>query len=407
MVRAENISPSILTWARETAGLSRADAATRLGLSSSARSTAIDKLDALERGDTKPTRVQLLKIAATYKRPLTAFYRLTPPVSSESGEDFRTLSGPVSNEESARLDAILRDIRARHDMVRSILEDDDDVHPLGFVGTLSIESQVDEAVREIHKLLKIHDNQMFRHNLYSPAALFSALRERIEDVGVFVLLVGNLGSYHTSVSEQIFRGFAIADDIAPFVVINDQDAVSARSFTLIHELVHILMGSSGVSNIPFSVTLNARLTYIERYCNEVAGKFLLPEALLENCQRVETYTAAEEVIPNIASQQKVSEAMVAYRLWSTDRLDNDIYRQLVTTYAARWKREKERRREKARDEEIGGPSYYVVRRHRLGDALIGVVGRTLRANELTHTKAAKILGVKPSSVEPILRQFGY
>ena len=407
MARAENISPSILTWARETAGLSREDAAIRLGLSSSTRSTAIDKLDALERGDAKPTRVQLLKIAATYKRPLTTFYRLMPPVSGGSGEDFRTLSGPVSNEEAARLDAILRDIRARHDMVRSILEDDDDVRPLDFVGGLSIESQVDEAVQEIHKLLKIQDNQMFRHNLYNPAALFSALRERIEEVGIFVLLVGNLGSYHTSVSEQVFRGFAIADDIAPFVVINDQDAVSARSFTLIHELVHILVGSSGVSNVPFSVPPNTRLAYVERYCNEAAGKFLLPETLLEKWRRVETYDLAEEIVSNIASQQKVSEAMVAYRFWSTDRLDNDIYRQLVATYAARWRREKERRRERAKEEEAGGPSYYVVRRHRLGDALIGVVGRTLRANELTHTKAAKILGVKPSSVEPILRQSGY
>ena len=407
MARAENISPSILTWARETAGLSREDAATRLGLSSSSRSTAIDKLDAFERGDAKPTRVQLLKIAATYNRPLTAFYRLTPPVSGGSGEDFRTLSGPVSNEEAARLDAILRDIRARHDMVRSILEDDEDVRPLGFVGTLSVESQIDEAVQEIHKLLEIQDSQVFRHNLYSPAALFSALREKIEDVGIFVLLVGNLGSHHTSVSEQIFRGFAIADDIAPFIVINDQDAVSARSFTLIHELVHILVGSSGVSNFPFSVTQNTRLTYIERYCNEAAGKFLLPETLLENWGRLETYTVAEEIVANIASQQKVSQAMVAYRFWSTDRLDNDIYRQLVAAYSVRWRQEKERRRVRTKQEKSGGPSYYVVRKHRLGGALIGVVGRTLRANELTHTKAAKILGVKPSSVEPILRQSGY
>ena len=132
MTRAENITPSILTWARETAGLSVKDAAVRLGLTSSIRGTATEKLEAFERGDVKPTRNQLLKIAAMYRRPLTAFYRSTPPVAGDRGEDFRTLDRPVSKKEDALIDALLRDIRARQDMVRAILEDDEDVHPLAF-----------------------------------------------------------------------------------------------------------------------------------------------------------------------------------------------------------------------------------------------------------------------------------
>ena len=73
-------------------------------------------------------------------------------------------------------------------------------------------------------------------------------------------------------------------------------------------------------------------------------------------------------------------------------------------YASRWSQFRERRREQAREaESSSGPSYYTVRKHRLGSALVNLVGRTLRANELTHTKAAKVLGVKPSNVEPLLR----
>jgi plasmid maintenance system antidote protein VapI len=53
----------------------------------------------------------------------------------------------------------------------------------------------------------------------------------------------------------------------------------------------------------------------------------------------------------------------------------------------------------------GGPSYYVVRQYRLGDALMDVVRRTIRENRLTHTKAAKILGVKPGTVESLIRHF--
>lgn len=142
MARAENINPAILVWARETAGLTLPEAAERLGLSSSTRGTAEEKLVALESGDVKPTRNQLLKIATVYRRPLTSFYRSRPPVVAERGEDFRTIAGDVSREEAALLDALLRDIRARQDMVRAIL--DEDVRRLTFVGSMTIHRAPDQ-----------------------------------------------------------------------------------------------------------------------------------------------------------------------------------------------------------------------------------------------------------------------
>jgi predicted XRE-type DNA-binding protein len=59
--------------------------------------------------------------------------------------------------------------------------------------------------------------------------------------------------------------------------------------------------------------------------------------------------------------------------------------------------------DKAKDSE-SGPSYYTVKRFKLGEALIEVVRRTLRENALSHTKAAKVLGVGLSSVEPLIRR---
>ena len=75
MARAENINPSILAWARETAGLTFEETAERLGLSTSEKSSAVEKLETFEAGETKPTRNQLLKIATLYRRPLTTFYK--------------------------------------------------------------------------------------------------------------------------------------------------------------------------------------------------------------------------------------------------------------------------------------------------------------------------------------------
>ncbi len=96
------------------------------------------------------------------------------------------------------------------------------------------------------------------------------LRSKVEAVGIFVLLIGNLGSHHTAISVEAFRGFALADTVAPFIVINDQDAAVAWSFTLLHELAHLWLGKTGVSG-------RRPDAQIEKFCNDVAALILLPQ----------------------------------------------------------------------------------------------------------------------------------
>ena len=94
--------------------------------------------------------------------------------------------------------------------------------------------------------------------------------------------------------------------------------------------------------------------------------------------------------------------MIAYKLQRLGWISPRIYRELTADYAARWAALRQRTRENNRDSE-GGPNYYTVKKFKLGDALIDVVRRTVRDNMLSHTKAAKVLGVKTSSVEPLIR----
>ena len=225
----------------------------------------------------------------------------------------------------------------------------------------------------------------------------------MEDLGVFVLLIGNLGSHHTNIDERVFRGFAIADEIAPFIVINDQNETAARSFTLIHELAHIFVGSTGVSDAPSTVAPSTQPARGERFCNDVASEVLLPPDSLSDFRRLATFDMAVDAIAEVAAGNNVSEAMVAYRYWRTGRIEDSVYGQLAAAYAVRWRDARARRRELNQEEPGSGPSYYTVRKHRLGNRLVSLIGRTLRSNELTHTKAAKMLGVKPSSVEPLLK----
>ena len=308
------VNPDILVWARETAGLSVEDAARKLPLTTSARSTAAEKLESMESGEKSPTRNQLNGMANVYRRPLLAFYMAEPPRIGPRGMDFRQAPDTRCVRANAMLDALLRDVRARQETVRDMLAEEDDFKPPCFVGSVTMAQDVDHAVDTISRVLGF---DRFAPRQGDADALFGRLRAATEAAGVFVLVLGDLGSHHSKIPASVFRGFAIADAAAPFAVINAGDARAARAFTLIHELAHVLLGQTGVSgsvSIDAPTTRNAR---VERFCNDVAGEFLLPEPqFLQGAGTIdaEDTDAVRNAVEAIAARWSVSAPMVAYRL---------------------------------------------------------------------------------------------
>lgn len=397
----ETINPAVLTWARETAGLSTEEAAHKIGLTTGTRGTAEEKLKAMERGERAPSEAQLAKMAAAYHRPLLSLYMAEPPRPADRGEDFRTMRNPVGRREAAWLEALVRDVRTRQSILHDMMEDEEDAEPVNFVGTLTIATPIAQAANRIKAALGIDDDRSFRRGMRQPEDLFTELRRRTETLGVFVILLGDLGSHHTAISPKVFRGFAVADKLAPMIVINDQDAKAAWSFTLIHELVHIFVGNTGVSGLPAKETPHTPNARIERFCNDVAGELLLPDQALARVARLTNVEAVLHEADVLCRDWHVSKAMAAYRLWRARKTDADTYGEVVRILAEQWRHQRARERDQNRAGE-GGPNYYVVRRHRLGDALLRFVGHGLRADAVTHTTAAKVLGVRPGAVEPLL-----
>lgn len=385
------VNPAILIWARETAGLSREEAVQRLGVRDAHGMAATDRLAAIEHGEAAPTRPLLVRMSKQYRRSLLAFYLEEVPRQGDRGEDFRTIPERHAVAEGL-VDALIRDIRARQGMVRAILADDEEVTLSPFVGTIAMDDGVAAATHALRATLGF-DLTEFRAQR-SPESAFSFLRGKAEAAGVFVLLAGNLGSHHTAIDVEAFRGFALADDLAPFVVVNDRDAPTAWSFTLLHEMIHIGLGTTGVSGAYGD-------SHIERFCNDVAGNLLLPMAELAatGVDRTTGITAAARLIDAFAAERHVSRTMVAYRLLRAQAITDDVWIGLRNLFRTRWLQAREARRERDRE---GGPSYYVVRRHRLGSALLKFVARSLNEGTLSPTKAGKVLGVKARSVEPLL-----
>ena len=399
------VNPEILVWARETAGLTRTDAVTKVGIKDAWGVAAVDRLAALERGEAEPSRPLLVRMAQRYRRPLLTFYLSSPPPKADRGVDFRTLHGPKSPEIDALIDALVRDVRSRQSMIRATLEAEGEAETLPFVGALighedtpaTPDRMLCLAVDNLRQVLG-HDLDADRYYAQpSPQDAFTLLRSRTEDAGVFVLLKGNLGSHHTTIPVEAFRGFVIADDVAPFVIINDQDSIPAWSFTLLHELVHLLLGQTGISGANPG-------TGTEEFCNNVAAEWMLPAVELEHIEISPDQDIDEQQqrISEFARRRNLSHTMVAYRLLRAERIDRRAFDRLRKGFGEWWQRERSRRRAKAR-ESSGGPDYYVVRRHRVGEALQWFTRRMMDSGALSTTKAAKILGIKPRQVGKLLR----
>lgn len=389
------VNPEILRWARETAGLTLEEAATKIQLGPARGISGTDRLaalESLEEAAELPSRALLVRMSKQYRRPLLTFYLSRPPQRGDRGLDFRLLPGSTPHEDEALLDALIRNVTSRQSMVRSVLEDEDEAEVLPFVGSMTVSDGVPAMVASIVETLKVSGDDL--REKADRETLFAVLRDHVESVGIFVLLIGDLGSHHSRVAPEVFRGYAIADDVAPFVVINDQDSRAAWAFTLVHELAHIWLGQTGVSGPVVDIGG-------ERFCNDVASQFLLSEEALRQFE-IPRGTPLEAAVREFADEMNLSRSMIAYRLYRAGLIPKTQWQELRESFRQSWFQSVDDQRALAKDSQ-GGPNYYVVRGHRTGHALLDLVGRMVTSGALTTSKAGLVLGVKPTQVPKMLR----
>jgi len=385
-----SVNPEILRWARETAGLSIDVAARKLAIGATKDLEPEQRLDLLESGGEKPTRALLLKMAKQYRRSLLIFYLSDIPQKGDRGEDYRRLPEEFPVEENALVDALVRDVKVRQGIVRSAMEDDDDLVELPFIGSMETSSSINEICESIKSWINFDLDTFRAQNKVSDA--FSYVRTQAETAGIFVLLIGDLGSHHTKITVEAFRGFALSDALAPFIIINDDDAKTAWTFTLFHELAHLWLGQTGISG-------NYADSQLEILCNNVASQLLLPNNEVSEIDVREDADLGEliEKIEYFADERNVSRTMVSYALLKLNIIDEARWNELRRSFRKKWLDLKAVIRAKAKKGR-GGPSYYQVRQHRVGTALIVFVSRMLASGSLSSTKAGKVLGVKSRNV---------
>lgn len=333
-------------------------------------------------GEAQPTLKQLETFARLTHIPIGYFFLPEPPELTLPVSDFRTLRDEVLTEPSSALLDTLYLCQQRQEWYRDYAR----MHGfsrLDFVGSVTVAEppeQVAEAIRQSLALF-IADRQQL-------PTWTDALRQLIakaEDAGILVMassIVGNNSHRKLDVAE--FRGFALADDLAPLIFLNGADSKAAQMFTLAHELAHIWLGESGVSdpeagNIPEQQT--------ERWCNRVAAELLMP---LEDLRKAyQPDGAVSEEIQRLARLFKVSTLVALRRLFDAGFIDRDSLWQ-------NYRQEVERIRELDRGGS-GGGDFYRTLGVRTGKLFAKAILSSTLEGQTLFQDAFRMLGVRKTA----------
>ncbi len=169
---------------------------------------------------------------------------------------------------------------------------------------------------------------------------------------------------------------------------------------MVHELVHLLLGATGVSGSDGNQE-------IEKFCNDVASEFLVPMEEIHSLgvDNDTDFAMAKNVIKHFALDCKVSNTMVAYKLYRANFLTYERYLEFKISFKQDFLKYKAAEKVKAKEIE-GGPTYYITKKHRVGKGLITLVARMLYEGAISTTKAGRVLGVKPQNVPGVLENSG-
>ena len=365
------LEPRVLRWARTRAGLSEEQLAKKMGL------VPERVLEWEATGNIKLSWVE--RLAEKTYTPYGALYLDEPPVETLPVADFRTVgSGALQTPSPELLDTIGLAMERQEWFREFAIASGQDA--LDWVGKLKGDEEVEQAAQWIRERFGLETAEDLDVKTWEEAMRHHC--EDLESAGVLVMrnsVVGNNNSRPLEVEE--FRGFALADDYAPLLFINSRDWKAAQLFTLMHELVHLVLNVSGVSNP--KETYAPGQSY-ERFCNAVAAEILVPAAELRD--RV---AQMGQDLSALSKYFKVSALVMIRRLFDAKIYSKDDFAREWAAQAARHRAEDKARKE---DTESGG-NPYLTKRSRLGKRFCYALLESALEGRTPPREALRLLGI--------------
>ncbi|MGF7168858.1 Zn-dependent peptidase ImmA (M78 family) [Sphingobium xanthum] len=389
------VNPALLVWARKSAGYDIEEAAAKLNLDP-------DRLMAWETdGDEEaPSIPQLRKIAELYKRPLAVLYLPEPPLAFQPMHDFRRLPEHGARRFSPGLTL---EIRAAHQRRTLALElfDEDGEEPQAFALKTTPNTKAEVAGAAMREALGIDYKLQsgFRDHLTA----FRAWRSRIEDLGVLVFQASRL-------EESEASGFAYWAEVLPFIVVNSKDAYPRRTFSLLHELAHLMLHQSGVSDGDPDAPRPPSDQRVEIFCNQVAAAALMPRDLflaepIVAARGAGQHEWSDEDIRALSVTFGASRDAVARRLFTFNRATEAFYKRKHAQYLNEYRAQKLRDKEKNADKTIARnmPRETIAN---FGQPFVRKVLEQYHSARISLSEVSGYLGVKAKHIAGIEQNLG-
>ena len=302
------VNPDILRWACERSGIAYEDLVTRF-----------KKLPEWEDEETQPTLKQVEAFARAVHVPVGYLFLSEPPEETIPIPDFRTFTSRGVRRPSPNLLDTIYMCQDRQAWYRDFAR----VSGLGeldFVGRATVESSPETIAADMRETLGF-DLVGRRESRTWTDALRLFIRQA-EEAGVLVMVSGVVKSNNArTLDPHEFRGFALSDPLAPVVFINGRDTTAAQTFTLAHELAHLWLGASALSNL--GVEPQSGFRREEVWCNAVAAELLVPLAELQAELRRDE--PLPEALSRLARAFKVSTLVILRRLLDVAWIDRDRF----------------------------------------------------------------------------------
>ena len=362
------VNPHLLKWARERAGLTREDLTGKF-----------KKLNKWETGEAEPTLRQIEAFADAVHVPVGYLFLSEPPKESLPIPDFRTMHGQTVSRPSPDLIDTIHTCQERQSWYREFARvSQHSKHE--FVGSATYDMSPSNVAARMSNTLDFDTTD--RNECSSWTDALRLFIQKADRAGVLVMVGGVvMGNNHRSLDVSEFRGFALSDPFAPLVFINGSDTKAAQIFTLAHELAHIWLGSSALSNMGVKPTQSLLLK--EEWCNKVAAEFLVPLDILGT--ELNNKESLPDTISRLARTFKVSTLVILRRLLDTEWIDR-------ADFESYWDREIAQFQ--TSNQSSSGGDFYRLTISRVGHRFVSALVVSTLEGQTLYRDAFRMLGIK-------------